>query len=84
MSDCTPIMLEFRRRLLRLINERCEGHYTVLARRAGIPVSTMQHVLHHAKHLPGGEHLLRLARALGVSVDDLTMGVELTPSGAPR
>jgi len=61
----------FRRRLLQLIDERFEGRYTALARRAGIPISTMQHYIHNAKHLPGGEHLMRIAAALGVTVQAL-------------
>ncbi len=84
MSECTPMMVGFRRRLLGLINERCGGHYTLLARRAGIPVSSMQHVVRQGKHLPGGEQLLRLAAALGVSVDYLTSGQEAAPLGVPR
>ena len=66
----------FRRRLLRLIDEQYDGRYTVLARRAGIPITTMQHYIHTAKHLPGGEHLLRLAAALGVTVEQLVSGPE--------
>lgn len=74
MSECTPMMTRFRRRLLQLIRERCEGKYTCLARRAGIPVSSMEHTIHSAKHVPGGEQLIRLAQALGVSVDYLATG----------
>ncbi len=66
----------FRRRLLRLIDERFEGRYTYLARRAGIPISTMEHYVHLAKRLPGGEHLFRMAEALGVSVHFLVSGEE--------
>lgn len=66
----------FRRRLLRLIDEQYDGRYTILARRAGIPISTMQHYIHTAKHLPGGEHLLRLAAAFGVTVENLVSGQE--------
>lgn len=69
-----PPILGFRRRLQRAMDERCEGKYTVLARRAHLPVSTLQHIVHHAKRLPGGEHLLRLADALGVSVHYLMAG----------
>ena len=69
-----------RRRLLRLIDERFEGKYTVLARRAGIPVSTMQHVMHTAKHLPGGEPLLKLATALGVTAQYLSTSDEAVRS----
>ena len=36
----------------------------------------MQHYIHTAKHLPGGEHLLRLAAALGVTVEQLASGPE--------
>ncbi len=64
----------FRRRLRRLIDEQCEGHYTRLAQRAGIPVSSMEHIMLTAKRLPGGDHLLRLAAALGVTVQDLVAG----------
>ena len=64
----------FRRRLVQLIAERCEGKYTVLARRAGIAVSTLEHYIHHAKGLPGGAHLLRLAAVLGVSAEYLGTG----------
>jgi hypothetical protein len=67
-------ILGFRRRLLRAIDDRCDGRYTVLARRAGIPISTLEHYLHHAKHLPGGEHLLRMADALGLPVLFLMAG----------
>lgn len=66
----------FRRRLLRLIAEQVDGKYTVLAQRAGIPVSSLQHILHDAKYLPGGEPLLKLAGALGVSVQFLATGHE--------
>lgn len=64
----------FRARLAQLMRSRCDGRYTVLARRAGIPVSTMEHYIHKAKHLPGGEHVVRLARALGVTTDYLLAG----------
>jgi len=64
----------FRRRLVQLITERCEGKYTVLARRAGIAVSTLEHYIHQAKGLPGGAHLLRLAAVLGVSAEYLGTG----------
>ncbi len=64
----------FRARLAALLRSRCDGRYTVLARRAGIPVSTMEHYIHKAKHLPGGEHVVRLARALGVTTDYLLAG----------
>ncbi len=76
MRTCTPMMAGFRQRLLRLIDERCEGKYTRLARRAGIPTSTMQNLIHSAKHLPGGEQLIRIAQALGVSVNYLATGEE--------
>jgi hypothetical protein len=66
----------FRRRLLQLIDERFEGRYTYLSRRAGIPISTMEHDVHLAKRLPGGEHLLRMADALGLSVHYLLTGGE--------
>ena len=87
--DEAPIF-GFRRRLLRLIDEQFGGKYTVFARRAGIPVSTMQHVIYTAKHLPGGEHLLKLAGALGVTAQYLSIGDEavrpvdrLTPPPPP-
>ena len=67
-------IIGFRRRLLGLIEERFAGRYTALARRAGVPVSTMEHYIHLAKRLPGGEHLLRLAEALDVSVQYLVSG----------
>ncbi len=73
----------FRRELARLINERFEGHYTRLAQRAGIPVSSVEHMIHNATRVPGGDHLLRLAEALDVSVDDLVRGEELAHSGVP-
>ena len=74
----------FRRRLVQLITERCEGKYTVLARRAGIAVSTMEHYIHQAKGLPGGAHLLRLAAVLGVSAEYLGTGRERARSPEPR
>jgi len=74
----------FRRWSLRLIDEQCEGKYTSLARRAGIATSTMEHYTHHAKHLPGGEHLQKLAAALGVTVRSLFSGEEVTLAAAPR
>ncbi len=67
---------EFRRRLRVLIADRFEGKYSLLARRAGIPISSLQYCLHHATRFPGGDHLLRLATALGVSVDFLLSGQE--------
>ncbi len=82
MHGGTPMIAGFRRRLQRLIQAQVEGRYTRLARRAGIPTSTMQHYVHSAKHLPGGEHLIRLAEALGVSVDYLATGREVVrPTG---
>jgi transcriptional regulator with XRE-family HTH domain len=66
----------FRRRLLRLIEEQYEGKYTVLARRAGLPISSVQHILQDAKHLPGGEPLQKLASTLGVTVQYLATGHE--------
>jgi hypothetical protein len=75
----------FRRRLVQLIAERCDGKYTVLARRAGIAVSTLEHYIHQAKGLPGGAHLLRLAVVLGVSAEYLGTGRAGGPStGPPR
>jgi transcriptional regulator with XRE-family HTH domain len=76
MTRREPPIHAFRRRLLQLIDERFDGRYTALARRAGIPVSTMQHYVHAAKHLPGGEHLMRMAAALGVAVEGLVGGPE--------
>ena len=61
----------FRRRLLRLINEKFEGRYTYLAQRAGIPISSLEHTIHEAQRLPGGEHLLRMAAALDEVDDEL-------------
>lgn len=72
---------EFRRRLRQLIDARFDGKYTLLAKRAGIPISSMQHYVHLAKRLPGGEHLLRLAEACGVSVQYLASGEEVLPAG---
>ena len=69
-------ILGFRRRLLRLIAEQWRGKYTVFARRAGIPVSSMQHIIYDAKHIPGGEHLLLMAEHLGVSAHYLATGDE--------
>ena len=77
----------FRRRLLRLIDEQYDGRYTILARRAGVPITTMQHYVHTAKRLPGGEHLMRLAAALGVTVEQLVAGpagVRPTARPVPR
>ena len=70
----------FRRRLMQLIEDHCDGKYTHLARRAGLAVSTLQHYVHHAKRLPGGAHLLRLAAALGVSAEYLGSGREVARS----
>jgi hypothetical protein len=75
-----PPVTAFRRRLLRLIEEQDAGQYTTLARRAGIPTTTMEHYIHNAKHLPGGEHLLKLATALGVTVYYRATG-EAPPAG---
>ncbi len=63
-----------RRRLRRLMHAQCAGQYTRLARRAGIPVSSMEHIMLTAKRLPGGDQLLRLAAALGVTVQALVTG----------
>ena len=64
----------FRRRLQQLIYDRFEGKWTHLAQRAGIPVSSLQHCIHHARRFPGGDLLLRLADAFGVTVDYLLTG----------
>jgi transcriptional regulator with XRE-family HTH domain len=71
----TPIQ-EFQGRLRHLLSTRFDGQYTQLARRAGVPITTMQHYMHNAKHLPGGEHAIRLANTLGVTVDYLLAGVD--------
>jgi hypothetical protein len=71
----SPIEL-FRKRLNELLHERFDGKYTVLAKRAGIPISSMQHYMHTAKHMPGGEHVQRLAEACGVTADYLLSGGE--------
>jgi hypothetical protein len=74
MTRPEPPIRAFRRRLLRLIDEQYGGRYTRFARRAGIPISTVQHYIHNAKHLPGGEHLMRMATALGITVQQLITG----------
>lgn len=66
----------FRRRLKRLIEEKFDGRYTCLARGADVPVSTLEHILLEAKRLTGGEHLLRLTRALEVTTHFLITGEE--------
>jgi len=71
-------METFRRRLRQLIAEQYEGKYTLFAKRAGLPVSTVEHYLHVAVRLPGGEQLVRMADALGVSLDFLVTGSEPT------
>jgi len=76
MQRREPPILGFRRRLLRLIAEQVDGRYTILARRARIPISSMQHIMHDATHLPGGEPLQKLAGALGVTVQYLSTGHE--------
>ncbi len=74
----------FRRRLLQLIDQQFDGRYSRLARRAGLAVSSVQHHIHHARRLPGGDHLLRMAEALGVSVHFLVTGDEtIRPAGGP-
>ncbi len=84
MRRPTRKMAEFRRRLVRLIDQQDEGLYTRAARRARIPVSSMQHILHNGKYLPGGEQLLRLAEAFGVSVEYLVTGREALPPEGHR
>ena len=43
------------------------------------------HYIHFAKHLPGGENLLRLAEALGVSVDYLMwLEFRIDPENPPH
>jgi len=71
----TPIEA-FRKRLNDLLEERFEGKYTVLAKRAAIPVSSMQHYMHFSKHMPGSEHLQRIAEALGCTTDFLITGAQ--------
>ena len=67
----------FRHRLAQLITTKFDGKYTLLAKRARIPVSTLEHYLHRAKHLPGAEPIGRMAEALGVSTDYLIDGREV-------
>lgn len=64
-------ILQFRVTLSDLIRDRFGGHYTVLAQRAGIPISSLEHTMLTAKRLPGGDHLIRLAVACGTTVDHL-------------
>lgn len=75
-------LVEFRQRFRALLARFDEGKYTRLARRAGIPVSSLEHLLHHAKGLPGGRLLARLAGALDVSVDYLATGQAPAPPTA--
>ena len=75
MMDRSAPITAFRTRLSGLLDEKFDGQYTVLAKRAGIPTSTMQHYIHTAKHLPGGEHLMRIAQACGTTVDYLVSGM---------
>ena len=70
---------EFRARLAHQIATYYDGQYTRLAKRAGLPPSSMQHIMRHAKHLPGAEHLIRLANVLGVTVDYLIGGDAIRP-----
>jgi transcriptional regulator with XRE-family HTH domain len=76
----------FRRRLLQLIDQQCDGRYSRLARRAGLAVSSVQYHIHHARNLPGGEHLARMAAVLGVTLDYLVNGDETVrpADGPPR
>lgn len=73
MAERSPIQA-FRHRLGELLQAKFDGHYTVLAKRAGIPISSMEHYMRNAKHLPGGEHLKRIADACNVSVDYMLSG----------
>jgi len=59
MTTDDRTMEGFRRRLRQLIDAQFEGKYTWLARRAGVPVSSLQHILHPAKHFPSGDQLLQ-------------------------
>lgn len=74
MTTPDRTLLGFRRRLEHLIEDRFDGKYSHLAQRAGVAVSSVQHCLRHARRFPGGGLLLRLADALGVSVDYLLTG----------
>ena len=74
MTTDDRIMEAFRARLQQLIDDRFEGKYSRLARRAGMSVSSLQHILHTAKHFPSGDLLLRLAGATEVTVDYLLAG----------
>jgi hypothetical protein len=77
-------IVSFRRRLKRLIEEKFDGRYTRVARRAGVPVSTLGHTVLEAKRLPGGDHLLRLAEALDVTAHFLVTGEDaVRPADGP-
>ena len=78
MSTLKPVDI-FRARLRALVLEQFDGKYTVLAKRAGIPISTLEHTMLEAKRLPGGDHLIRIANVCGVTVDSL-----ITPSALPE
>ena len=54
MSTLKPVDI-FRARLRALVLEQFDGKYTVLAKRAGIPISTLEHTMLEAKRLPGGD-----------------------------
>jgi hypothetical protein len=86
MQSTERSITSFRRRLLRLINERFDGRYTYLAQRAGIPISSLEHCIHEATRLPGGDHLLRMAHALEVTVHFLVTGEDPArpADGPPR
>ncbi len=74
-----PSLAAFRQRLRGLITDRYEGKYTALARAAGIPVSSMEHIMRTARRLPGGGQLVRLATTLDVSIDELVTGTAIGP-----
>jgi transcriptional regulator with XRE-family HTH domain len=60
---------------LRTLREQAGLSRAELARRAGVPVSTLRH-WEHDRGFPGVPALLRLAEALGVSAERLAEGVE--------
>jgi predicted transcriptional regulator len=78
MTTLRPIDI-FRSRLRALVLEQFDGKYTLLAKRANIPISTLEHTMLEAKRLPGGDHLMRIADVLGVTVDSL-----IAPSSLPE
>ncbi|MEW6263353.1 MAG: helix-turn-helix domain-containing protein [Thermodesulfobacteriota bacterium] len=66
----------FRKRFLKLVNDQFKGRHTSLARKAGVPPTTLQDWKDSKSFKPNGFILARIAEVCNISIDWLLTGRE--------